>query len=426
MMVSNKLRITGSFITMLSSVIITTTTLAADSIADPTAGRSDIPSDRETRPGLLTGFLALADVASGALREEPMRDDNDGREPRLRAHIQNFIDSYGVRALAVAYDLTGRERYLAACRTWSDRMLSYQSKMVPEGAYYMGYHRKPGETTGQWFVADCCSIAMGILATALRCDDEIERERYLSSLGSFAGLVMDNFVRDSGGITDGYWEKSDEEWWCSTSLFAAFAFQMFGVTGEERYRRVALGAVDWMLRFQYNQTILYPFEKGAPTTVFYVLESYAASLPHLDPGSQRRQEVFTRFSQAVEWIVRNQDRDGWWDYDPGNWGVKLNGLPCHLLIYLRSVEDTRRRESESIDDTGELLSFESIVSKSVDRAFRHLITSGPAKDRFTQQGAFAMMSCAERFCPGELYHKKDTGFPYERYTEEELSRLRSE
>jgi len=120
---------------------------------------------------VLDHFLRLADVAAQALRLEPSPDRAPIKKNPFRDYPQFFVDSYAVRALAVAYDLTGRERYFTACRAWSDRMLRHQSGMTPQGAYYMNYHRKPGESTGQWFVADCGSIAMGVLATALRCTD---------------------------------------------------------------------------------------------------------------------------------------------------------------------------------------------------------------------------------------------------------------
>ena len=46
-----------------------------------------------------------------------------------------YHDSYAVRALAVAYDLTGERKYIEVCRRWSDRMIEYQNGMAPKGAY---------------------------------------------------------------------------------------------------------------------------------------------------------------------------------------------------------------------------------------------------------------------------------------------------
>jgi len=43
-----------------------------------------------------------------------------------------YQDSYAVRALAVAYDLTAERKYLDVCRAWSDQMLEYQVGMTPK------------------------------------------------------------------------------------------------------------------------------------------------------------------------------------------------------------------------------------------------------------------------------------------------------
>jgi len=372
---------------------------------------------------VLDHFLSLADLASQALSPEPAPDRVSGEKNPFRAYPQFFVHSYAIRALGVAYDLTGRERYFAACRTWADRMLRHQSGMTPQGAYYMNYHRKPGETTGQWFVADCGSIAMGVLATAVRCTDQAERKRYLDSARLFAALVLENFVRESGGITDGLWEKSDKEWWCSTALFSAFAFQLYGITGDESYKKAALDAVDWLLGFSYDGTILYEFEQGAPTTIFYILEACVSSLPYLEPGSLRRQKVFRRLSQTVEWIADTQNPEGAWDYNPDNWGVKLGGLPCHLLIYLKHVPDKPARMRVCLAPTGEFVSFENLLARSSEKALHYFATQGRDGNALTQKDAFTMMSYAEKLCPGELYHKTSVTFPYKRYSEQELSRL---
>ena len=130
-----------------------------------------------------------------------------------------YRDSYTVRGLAVAYDVTGKPEYLRACKRWSDRMIEHQNGMIPKGAYYMQYGRRPGQDKGHWYVADCSSIALGVLATAVRCDDPAEKAKYLDSVKAFAKLVADNWVRPSGGVANGYWPTSDKEWWCSTGTF---------------------------------------------------------------------------------------------------------------------------------------------------------------------------------------------------------------
>lgn len=159
-----------------------------------------------------------------------------------------YIDAYAVRALAVAYDLTAEPRYLDACRTWSKRMVDFQEQMTPSGAYYMHYRRKPGETRGNWYVADGSSIAMGVLATFVRCRNSAEKQRYLHSAQAFARLVLDNYVGPDGGIRNGGWDKFDGEWWCSSGTFGSLCFLLYQETGQGTYRDAGLRVIDWRNR----------------------------------------------------------------------------------------------------------------------------------------------------------------------------------
>jgi hypothetical protein len=43
---------------------------------------------------------------------------------------------------------------------------------------------------------------------------------------------MDNYVRYSGGITDGLWSKFNGEWWCSTGFFGSLAFVLYDETAD--------------------------------------------------------------------------------------------------------------------------------------------------------------------------------------------------
>ncbi len=370
---------------------------------------------------VLDHFLRLSDVAAAAMMPEPVDWDHHKSTPGMRDYPMFFVDAYAVRALAAAYDLTGRERYYEACRTWSDRMLRHQEGMTPRGAYYMNYHRRPGEVKGQWFVADAGSIAMAVLATAARTKDAALRKRYIDSVRSYLRLTRDNYVRESGGITDGYFDKWEKEWWCSTALAGAAALQFVALTGEDEFRGMGLRAVDWLLRFEYWETRdLYKFEDGAPTTIFYILETYSSALPFLKAGSEQQRRVFRKFSETAEWIAYTQTRDGAWNYNPDNWGVKLGGFPCHLMIYLRDVKDAGARRRLCLAPPGVTVPFEQLVEISKARAMDHFASLAVNPRKFTQKEAFVLLSEAELLCPGEQYAKRKPAFPYRRYSEKEL------
>jgi len=129
----------------------------------------------------------MAEFATAEL-QKPITVFHDRKDASTATHhMPSFEDVHAARALCVAYDLTGNEKYLAACRRWSDRMLDFQDRMIPAGAYYMNHGRAPGEDKGPWNVADSGSVALGVLATAVRLADRdpVGYARYLNSVSTF-------------------------------------------------------------------------------------------------------------------------------------------------------------------------------------------------------------------------------------------------
>jgi len=323
-------------------------------------------------------FLQLCDLASAQIQA------GTNKAPF-------FIDSYAVRALCVAYDLTGKKECLDTCRVWSERMVGFQEKMLPRGAYYMNYHRKPGEDKGAWYVADSSSIAMGVLATAVR-GNGAEKQRFLNSAKSFAALVMDNYVGPSGGIRNGLWPKFDGEWWCSSGIFASLAFLLYNETGDERYLRTALGAVDWLNALDPEKDKTYPLSEMGPTYPMYVLEGYSAGISHLKSGTERRKAALARISWYLDWTASQQSkppRARQWPADV-RWGMKFGGLPFHQYVYSRALPDGQK------------------LSAAADREMQSLagmvFTHQP---ELTQLSVFMMMSCAERVSPGVVYQNSN-------------------
>ncbi|HNR67137.1 MAG TPA: hypothetical protein PKN04_04835 [bacterium] len=299
---------------------------------------------------------------------------------------ENYRASYAVRALAVAYEKTGNSKYFAPCLAWADSMVIKQSGMTVPGAYFMGYFRQPGEPSGQWFVADASCIAMGVLATAMRCKDENTRRTYLESVKSYAAQVLQNYVRESGGITDGIWDDSDEEWWCSTSLFASLAYLMFEQTGEQSYLDIGNEAVDWLFEFDYNTATTPSFDKqGAPTVIFYTLEALTAGWPHLQ--GERRERAQALLGVYVDWVIQNIDRN--FSTYIGNWGAKIGGLPFHLLFFERA---TASQSPEKANAAGQLA-----------REILDYLAVTPFDD--FQRSTFTAFSLTEQLYPDAVYHR---------------------
>jgi hypothetical protein len=298
-----------------------------------------------------------------------------------------FVDSYAVRALCVAYDMTGNEKYLNACRDWSERMVGFQQKMVPHGAYYMHYNRKPGETTNDWYSADSSSIGMAILATSVRCKGA-EQKRFVDSAEQFADLVLKNYVKPSGGVSDGLWTQSSNAWWCSSGIFGSFLFNLYAVTGDEHYLKTALGATDWLNHWDLTKDQPFPLAQQGPAMIFYVMENYSAGWPFIEKADATNHAALAKVNWCLNWITEQQSKppaDRQWPVTKG-WGMKFGGLPFHEYVFSRNLPS-----GEKLAVAGD-----AELQRLASRVFEQ-------KPEFNQLSVFLMMAYAERLAPGAIY-----------------------
>lgn len=339
---------------------------------------------------LIAPVLFGADLQASAFREPflklcdavgPVLDDTGRKVPF-------YQDSYAVRALAVAYDMTGKRAYMDVCRRWTTRMLEHQSRMTPHGAYYMNYGRKPGELQGDWYIGDSSSIALAVLATAIRCPDAREKARFLDSVTTYARLVTDNYVMPCGGITDGLWSQFDGEWWCSTGIFGSLAFVLYDQTGDPAYLKIGLRAVDWLNRQRFENAQHISFKEAAPSVLMYVFEAYSAGMPHLQRDPIRWEASQVELQRALAWMAANQparNPKSPMKYE-SQWGSKLGGLPFHMVVWSRFVPDG------------------TSITPAADKDLAHMGKALEAdRSKLFQLWAFALMSYAERLSPGALY-----------------------
>lgn len=335
-------------------------------------------ADETNTAELRTQFFKLCDVAVDKVTNA------QGKGPF-------FVDSYAVRALCVAYDMTGNQKYLDACRDWSGRMVQYQEQMIPRGAYYMHYNRKPGETTNDWYAADSSSIGMAILATSVRCNGA-EQKRFVDSTKQFAKLVLKNYVKPSGGISDGLWAQSSDAWWCSSGIFGSFLFNLYAVTDDKSYLKTALGVTDWLDHWEPTKDQPFPLSQQGPAMIFYVMENYSAGWPYIEKEKTINPATSAKANWCLDWIAEQQRKspaDRPWPTTKG-WGMKFGGLPFHQYVFSQYLPDGEKLAAEA--DT-ELQQLASAVFEQ--------------KPEFTQLSAFLMMSYAERLAPGAIYRARE-------------------
>ena len=336
-------------------------------------------------------FLKFCDLAAAELNKELTPFTSRTNANPATHHMPFFEDGHAVRALAVGFDMTGKRAYLDACRHWSDRIIGYQGGMIPKGAYYINHSRAPGQDKGQWNLADSGSIGMGVLATATRCQDQAERKRYLDSVRAFAELVLANYVGPEGGISNGLWPEYAGQWWCSTATFGTLAFLLYEETGEEKYLKVAMGGLDWLLGQDFRELKPITFQQRPSGTIFYCFEFYLAGLKHLPPDSPKHKILLRQVDLALEWMARNQKTRGAEVPDYTERNVDLAGLPylmhgfAHQVPQLRGI--TAAADGE-LDYIGKLL----------------LAHGDPNISRLMvwEVMTWGMLSHAERLAPGAL------------------------
>lgn len=308
-----------------------------------------------------------------------------------------YWDSYAVRSLCVAYDLTGNKKYLDACILWSKRMIEFQDKMIPSGAYYMLYGRKPGKNEGEWYVADCSSIAMGVLATSVRCNDPSEKRQLLNSVKSFSSLVSNNYVRSSGGVCNGFWPKSYDEWWCPTALYGSFAFQLYKETSDKSYLQLGLGTIDWLNQIDFlNADKYFPQEEIKPVVIMYCLEAYSSAFPFIEPNSERYKLAMSQWDNAFHWMSINQQGKSGVDY-VHQWGSKFGGLPFHMYTFANVFPGNDSLIHAADQELSYL--FNIIENPTLSKRF------GEPKfyAQLDQLSIFTMFSLTQRISPGTIY-----------------------
>jgi hypothetical protein len=348
------------------------------------------------QPDFKAHFLHLCDLACTELNKTNyspfLEADRYTAKPKIH-HMPFFEDSHAVRALTVAYDLTGKQEYLDTCRRWSDRIIAYQEKMIPKGAYYLNYFRQPGDVKDQWFSSDAASVGMAVLATAVRCTDKAERERYLDSVKAFARLVADQYIKD-GGITDGIWPPFDGLWWASTAICGEMFLLLYEETGDKQYRKIGVDAAHWLLKADFREARPITMKERPSGIVFYDFGFYAVALKYLPADSPDRNTLLAQVSEMLRWLDGNQigrgGKPAWAYSDDGH--TDMAGLPFLMYSFARQLPEHRGLTAEA---DRELRYIDRLILSKGELPLSQL--------NVWELVSWGMMSYAEKLSPGSLF-----------------------
>ncbi len=256
----------------------------------------------------------------------------------------------------------------------------------------MNHKRAPGQDQGQWNVADSGTIGMGVLATGMRCKDPSDRAFYLASVESFADLVLNNYVTPEGGISNGLWPIYSGPWWCSSATAGSLLFRLYDATGNERYLRAAMGAMQWLLRQDFRELKPITFAMRPSGTVYYCFELYASGLKHLTPDSAAYKSLLRQLDAAFAWMAGNQKTRGAPVPPYLEKNVDMAGLPYVMYTFAHQLPRYRDQiapADRELQYVGELLLARG--KPNVSRLMTWEVLT------------WGMLSYAERLAPGAAF-----------------------
>ena len=173
-----------------------------------------------------------------------------------------------VRALLAGYDLAGRQkRYLNAALEWGDRLIAQQQPVQTAsgkpGALWVG--RNDGLPLN---AAESCLAATALARTHVYAD-KFRKRTYRAALERYARVLVDGYRgvgarkgwegsngwvitegEDAGAIAMGTLDGrvSDRPSTASTAAGGLFFAQLYRITENPEYRRLAADAVRWLIR----------------------------------------------------------------------------------------------------------------------------------------------------------------------------------
>ncbi|MBN1444835.1 MAG: hypothetical protein JW957_01845 [Candidatus Omnitrophica bacterium] len=285
---------------------------------------------------------------------------------------QAFQQAHAVRAMLAVHRIKPKRQYLPAAKEWAVMTLNMQGTHGHPDRYNMGYgFRTRRGITQSWFVADCGTIAVTLLDTAslLERGDSL-RAKILDSVNRFAGYIIKEWSMPDGSFSLGFYdfEKMNKKTYhCATAQSNLFLWPLYKMTGNELYRKQAVGCTRWMANWKGYDESYFGNSLGNRA---YNGESLMVSLSHLGKEEKKlREEVLAHIKNGiVDWALENFG---------GSWFK--DGKPSHakdplLLMVMRLakpiLKDSRLSKTVNIG----YASLNGEINKSVKAVKKHGIS----------------------------------------------------
>ena len=313
--------------------------------------------------------------------------------------VQYYIESYAVRSILIAYDNLTNDNYdLNFAINWVERMISLQGKVLNPGAYDMGYDATGYERPLGWYVADCSCIALSVLAAAKNPQVVSgQQDRYIHSAQIFADYVIENWRNENGSIQTG-WRNMElnpiQEFWIATSLFSAVAWELYDVTKIEKYKTVAIEALDWLLDFDFKNSEVTPgthFNDGIPTFVVYLGEGLVTNAQYLQDDAKYLSRIKKKLKSVIDLVLDNQRPDGGLDCKVLWWRQKIPAMYAVLDWYYRNMDQNER--------------VNKAAQKILDYSFSPTAQVELCSGLHTQTTTFTFFMLAEKCVPNSVFAK---------------------
>ncbi len=274
-----------------------------------------------------------------------------------------FINGNFARMLLAGARLHGKAEYEAEALRWCDTFVGQQQLVTTSTGETGGYWGDHGPT-GNLYLADSGTAATALALVARHVQGE-RRERYQQALQRFAVFVHTGCREDpqgqgrqassgwvigegpdAGALGCGYYNGhlSTAPYTIATAVNGgAFMALLYSLTGDERLRQTATGAVRWILSKRLPDGRLPYLLDGQPSddwpldTITYCAEALVAVPTHVDDAALR-QQVGEGAKPVVEWLLRTQNEDGSWGAARSADQQRSPGVVTLLAWYYRNAE----------------------------------------------------------------------------------------